>query len=809
MGVKVEKRVFEQLIKKFVNEHNNSRSKHNSRIDQNAGEDAPILPNDHMPVQLSREMPNVADDEYLPTTVSSLTDAAAAIAQEVPQDQIEFFYNQLHSLLKRVMDREEETRLPMMEALLFEALDEMLKEDERDDLNAENSNEESDELEMSADEEDAVTISAENPEQEKEYYYDKSSASEIVTALAKLLVDRKWNMAGMLNDDGESYAMKHDKSNQQYLAKIASNDSDREYVDNDNIASVPAESNSVISARIGPQQIKEMLLYAFINDNDVKRLILDFYKLTKPKKVAKVMSTGFNAYKLGQRDLSELAVIFLDLSELLLKEPGFNDPMQGAEEAASRKSDAALGILHRSGEKAAMQFKKEVDEENKALSKFERGEKLIDALAIEIENPTDAEGMPKEAIEAYTNQLQKYADDLTPSGEAETAETDPIWQYKNALRQISGQNKDKTGIYNADKLAPFFSLKGAAAMRQGLSTNSALKAQFQNLHKMYITMPDYDEAQDYYGQFVEQMNSGFNDFAMSDHIKTWIDKTRKSPPAKLHNPTQFFDKLEEIYTSVESGAADVSSFETKDKYSSQLNLLKFAFENATNKKMMTKYRKDLVLLGANVVEDNIDGVDSKVAKIIGDRIMGNKRAPTFEPANSPMRLKPFADDASNDMFALGIDKKKFFDLQVQTFSSLGTYLKQNINDIFNKIFDDSENKSKVLTSLDKAIEFTARDYKEDHAQTIHQLALIGIINDEKEDTGIFDLSDDMDSNIEKSKKLNRIGDDGVDPGAAKDSDFGINERTVMQIKQITEAFKSGKISQAKYKKARKIISRLG
>ena len=67
----------------------------------------------------------------------------------------------------------------------------------------------------------------------------------------------------------------------------------------------------------------------------------------------------------------------------------------------------------------------------------------------------------------------------------------------------------------------------------------------------------------------------------------------------------------------------------------------------------------------------------------------------------------------------------------------------------------------------------------------------------------------MDSNIEKAKKLNRIGDDGVDHGAPKDSDFAINERIIAQIKQITEAFKSGKISQAKYKKARKIISRLG
>jgi hypothetical protein len=803
MGVKIEKSIFEQLIKKFVNEHNNSRSGHDSKIDQNAGDNlAPILPNDHMPVQLSHEMPDVSDDEYLPTTISALSDAAAAIAQEVPSEQIEFFYNQLHSLLKRVMDRNEQYSLPMMEALLFEALDEMVDLDdidgpddgELDAIKDEDSNEESDEPDVQQGEESPAIISNE--------------AKEVVTALAKLLVDRRWNMAGMLSPDGKSYSMKFAQSNKQYMARLASNDSDREYVNTDSINKVPAESDKIHAAAIGPQQIKEMLLYAFINDNDVNRLILDFYKLTRPQKVSKVMSTGFMAHKLDQRELSELAVIFLDISELLLKEPGFRDPGQEAEEAAARKSDADLGVLHRSGEKAAREFKKEVDEENKGLSKFERGEKLLDALTVEIENPSDAEEMPKEAIEAYKNQLQKYADDLTPSGETETAETDPIWQYKNALRQISGQNEDKTGIYNADQLAPYFGLKGANAMRQGLATNASLKHQFQQLHDAYRNVSSYTEESDHYGQFVDQMNSAFNDFAMSEHIKTWIDKARKSPPSKLHNPTQFLDKLEEIYTAVESGTKDIYDF-TGDEYSSPIDLLKFAFENATNKKMMTTYRKELAELASNVVQDNFDGVDIKLADVIADRIMGNKRMPTFDPAQKATKEKPYAGKVENNLFEFGIDKKKFFDLQVQTFSSLGTYLKQKMNDMFNKIFDDSENKGKVVKSLDNAVGFLAGDYKEEHAQRAEQLALISIINDEKDGTDIFDLSDDMDNNIEKSKKLNRTGTDGVDSGAPKDSDFGINERIIAQIKQITEAFKSGKISQAKYKKARQIISRLG
>jgi hypothetical protein len=125
MDVKVNKSVFEQLIKKFVNEHSNSRTTHSVRIDQIAGDELPVLPNEHMPLQLSSEMPNVADEDYMPTTTSALSDAAATIAKEVPDDQVEFFYNQLHNLLKSVMDREEEARIPMMEALLFEAIDGM------------------------------------------------------------------------------------------------------------------------------------------------------------------------------------------------------------------------------------------------------------------------------------------------------------------------------------------------------------------------------------------------------------------------------------------------------------------------------------------------------------------------------------------------------------------------------------------------------------------------------------------------------------------------------------------------------------
>jgi hypothetical protein len=141
MNTKITKSTFENIINMIVNEHNNSRTSHSTRIDQIAGDELPVLPSEHMPLQLSSAMPNVADEEYMPATHSALSDAAATIAKEVPENQIEFFYNQLHSLLKRVMGREEEARLPMMEALLFEALDDILNEEDLPELSDDDADE--------------------------------------------------------------------------------------------------------------------------------------------------------------------------------------------------------------------------------------------------------------------------------------------------------------------------------------------------------------------------------------------------------------------------------------------------------------------------------------------------------------------------------------------------------------------------------------------------------------------------------------------------------------------------------------------
>ncbi len=65
----------------------------------------PISPGPQMSVQLSSEKPPIDDEDYVPTSSSALALAAAEIANNVPDDQIEFFYNALHRLLDKATDR--------------------------------------------------------------------------------------------------------------------------------------------------------------------------------------------------------------------------------------------------------------------------------------------------------------------------------------------------------------------------------------------------------------------------------------------------------------------------------------------------------------------------------------------------------------------------------------------------------------------------------------------------------------------------------------------------------------------------------
>ena len=60
--------------------------------------DVPLKPTEMMASQLADERPPIEDEDYIPTSLSDLSNAASAIAQLVPNSQIEIFKNCSHNV---------------------------------------------------------------------------------------------------------------------------------------------------------------------------------------------------------------------------------------------------------------------------------------------------------------------------------------------------------------------------------------------------------------------------------------------------------------------------------------------------------------------------------------------------------------------------------------------------------------------------------------------------------------------------------------------------------------------------------------
>jgi hypothetical protein len=73
--------------------------------DTTLGSDIPIDPSPQMATQLSTERPPIEDDDFIPASVEELSKSAHAISELVPDDQIDWFYKQLHKLLDAAVDR--------------------------------------------------------------------------------------------------------------------------------------------------------------------------------------------------------------------------------------------------------------------------------------------------------------------------------------------------------------------------------------------------------------------------------------------------------------------------------------------------------------------------------------------------------------------------------------------------------------------------------------------------------------------------------------------------------------------------------
>ena len=113
MKVVVNKKFLIDAINDLTSE---SRSIYSTRIDTIAGDvesddegfgsDEPIEASPVMTsTQLVVDRPPVEDENFMPASILALSKSAYIIAQEVPDDQIPFFYSELHKLLDRALDK--------------------------------------------------------------------------------------------------------------------------------------------------------------------------------------------------------------------------------------------------------------------------------------------------------------------------------------------------------------------------------------------------------------------------------------------------------------------------------------------------------------------------------------------------------------------------------------------------------------------------------------------------------------------------------------------------------------------------------
>ena len=105
MEVKVKKSLLFNVLKKALSENRTNDNPGGNFVHPFDRGETPIAPSAHMTTQLSVEEPPVSDPDFIPASMSELRASAARISQEVPPEQVEFFYRSLHKLLDASLDR--------------------------------------------------------------------------------------------------------------------------------------------------------------------------------------------------------------------------------------------------------------------------------------------------------------------------------------------------------------------------------------------------------------------------------------------------------------------------------------------------------------------------------------------------------------------------------------------------------------------------------------------------------------------------------------------------------------------------------
>jgi len=106
MQVVVKRSALVTALEKIISENRTGES---GRIDDimrdAASGEEPIEATEQMATQLSVDMPDVSDSDFMPVNADELSRSAYVIANAVPADEIEWFYRKLHEILDAALDR--------------------------------------------------------------------------------------------------------------------------------------------------------------------------------------------------------------------------------------------------------------------------------------------------------------------------------------------------------------------------------------------------------------------------------------------------------------------------------------------------------------------------------------------------------------------------------------------------------------------------------------------------------------------------------------------------------------------------------
>ena len=111
MSIKLPKNVLNNFLKQVLFEdtwstHGPYNDIMTSGDDSTIADEVPVQPSEMMAGQLADERPPVEDEDFVPANADELSRAARVIAQQVPLDQIEDFYRNLHRLLDSSIEQQ-------------------------------------------------------------------------------------------------------------------------------------------------------------------------------------------------------------------------------------------------------------------------------------------------------------------------------------------------------------------------------------------------------------------------------------------------------------------------------------------------------------------------------------------------------------------------------------------------------------------------------------------------------------------------------------------------------------------------------